>query len=167
MIEAWIEAPSLTVQSYMLQEVQSELQTRQRTYASLEGHVISGLADDDGRDAKLAELQRLYQAERRLRLMAERTLEKSEAALCQLRAHVARIQPPAVVRRPTGKIWAGCFAVSYHFTWGTWEGCLYIYSHTRYARPPTREWSKFSVGSSLFATLHRAHRPQTHRQFAE
>ena len=148
MIEAWIEAPSLTVQSYMLQEVQSELQTRQRTYASLEGHVISGLADDDGRDAKLAELQRLYQAERRLRLMAERTLEKSEAALCQLRAHVARIQPPAVVRRPTGKIWAGCFAVSYHFTWGTWEGCLYIYSHTRYARPPTREGWKAGFGYS-------------------
>jgi hypothetical protein len=84
--------------------MQAELESRQRTYASLEAYVKSGLVDNDGRDAKLAEFERRYQAERRLRLMAERTLEKSESSLQQLRADVARIQPRAVVR--SHRTWA-------------------------------------------------------------
>lgn len=82
----------------MVQEMQAELESRQRTFTSLEEHVKSGMSDNHGRDPKLAEFERLYLAERRLRLMAERTLDKSEATLQQLRADVARLQPLAVVR---------------------------------------------------------------------
>ena len=75
-------------------------------------------------------------------------VRRRRRATCQL--HTASLSPSVSLER----------AVSLSHTVSATSlrargGAVYMYSHTRYARPPTKEWSKWLC--SLFAALDRAH----------